>query len=116
MHDRDGRKVPTDASSGVKVLTSSWRLKPTPDSGRPPTSVFAMGTSLQDHADVAGSGDLAECKRPTGVTPEFPGGTYHDVVTDTWPDVHRCFKGTAMGGGGGGGPGGGGVPPPPAGG
>jgi hypothetical protein len=110
MYARYGYVTATDATSGVKVLTSSWRKKSTPDSGRPSTSIFPMGTFLQDYENAAGTGDLDECNGRTGVTPEFPGGIYHYVVTDSWPYVHRCVKGTATGGGGGG------MPPPPPGG
>ncbi len=113
MYARYGYVRATDSASGVKVMSSSWRKKATPDAGRPSTAVFAIGTFLQDYEYVAGSGDLDQCNGRTGVTPEFPGGTYHYMVTDTWPFVHRCVKGTASGGGppGGGPPGG-----PPAGG
>jgi hypothetical protein len=110
MYARYGYVSATDATSGVKALTSSWRKKSTPDSGRPSTSIFPMGTFLQDYEYAAGTGDLDECNGRTGVTPEFPGGIYHYVVTDSWPYVHRCVKGTATGGGGGG------MPPPPPGG
>jgi len=100
MYARYGYVNATNASSGVKVLTSSWRKKSTPDSGRPATSIFPMGTFLQDYEYAAGTGDLDECNGRTGVTPEFPGGIYHYVVTDSWPYVHRCVKGTAASGGG----------------
>jgi hypothetical protein len=111
MYARYGYVTAGDASSGVKVLTSSWRKKSTPDSGRPSTTIFPMGTFLQDYEYAAGSGDLDECNGRTGVTPEFPKGIYHYVVTDTWPYVHRCVKGaTSSGSGTGGMP-----PPPPAG-
>ena len=70
-----------------------------------------MGTFLQDYEYVAGSGDLDECNGRTGVTPEFPKGIYHYVVTDTWPYVHRCVKGTVTAGATGGGAAGG-MPPP----
>jgi len=100
MYARYGYATANNASSGVKVLSSSWRKKSTPDSGRPSTAIFPMGTFLQDYEYAVGSGDLDECNGRTGVTPEFPGGIYHYVVTDTWPFVHRCVKGTATGGAG----------------
>jgi hypothetical protein len=100
MYARYGYVTATDANSGVKVLTSSWRKKSTPDTGRPSTSIFPMGTFLQDYEYAAGTGDLDECNGRTGVTPEFPSGIYHYVVTDSWPYVQRCVKGTATGGGG----------------
>jgi hypothetical protein len=80
-----------------------------------------MGTFAQDYHYVAGSGDLDECNGRTGVTPEFPAGTYFYLITDGYPYVPRCVKGNpAMvedgppGGPGGRGPRGGmlGGPPP----
>ena len=53
-----------------------------------------MGTFVQDWEYVAGLGDLDECNGRTGVTPEFPGGIYHYTVTDTYPFIQRCVKGT----------------------
>jgi hypothetical protein len=107
MYARYGYSTAGDAASGVKVLKSSWRLKSTPDSGRPLTTIFPMGTFLQDYEYASGSGDLDECNGRTGVTPEFPNGTYYYAVTDSWPFVHRCVKGAASGGT---------MPPPPPGG
>jgi len=109
MYARYGHVEASNAQSGVKVLSSSWRKKTSPDSGRPSASIFPLGTFLQDDEYVAGSGDLDECNGRTGVTPEFPKGIYHYVVTDTWPYVHRCVKGTPTGGATGGG-----MPPPRA--
>jgi hypothetical protein len=95
MYARYGYVNANDASSGVKVITSSYRTKATPDAGRPSTDIFPMGTFLQDYEYAAGSGDLDECNGRVGVTPEFPAGVYHYMVTDTWPFVHRCMKGTS---------------------
>jgi hypothetical protein len=104
MYARYGYSSASDASSAIKVLQSSWQKKATPDSGRPSTSIFPMGTFLQDYEYVAGSGDLDECNGRSGVTPEFPAGVYHYLVTDTWPYVQRCIKGSSLVGGGGGPP------------
>ena len=35
----------------------------------------------------------------TGVTPEFPEGTYHYYATDSYPFLQRCVKGTVTGAG-----------------
>jgi hypothetical protein len=115
MYARYGFVDASNAQSGVKVLSSSWRKKTSPDSGRPSATIFSMGTFLQDYEYVAGSGDLDECNGRTGVTPDFPKGIYHYMVTDAWPYVHRCVKGTASASatGGGAGGAGGGMPPPP---
>jgi hypothetical protein len=94
IYARHGYSVASDASSPVKVIASSYRKKLSPDPGRPSTDVFPMGTFTQDHEYVPGSGDLDECNGRVGVTPEFPGGTYHYYVTDTFPFIQRCLKGT----------------------
>lgn len=86
----------TDANnpqSAIKVVSSSWRTKAAPDAGRPAIATFPMGTFTQDYEYVAGSGDLDECNGRTGVTPEFPNGTYHYFITDTFPYIQRCVKG-----------------------
>ncbi len=54
-----------------------------------------MGSFLQDYEYVANLGDLDQCNGRTGVTPEFPNGIYHYLITATFPFVHRCVKGTA---------------------
>ena len=93
VYARHGYTVATDAGSAVKVLTSSYRLKATPDVNRPATSLYPLGTFTQDYEYVAGAGDLDECNGRTGVTPEFPNGTYHYYATDTFPHLQRCVKG-----------------------
>lgn len=74
-------------------MSSSYRLKAAPDANRPATTLFPMGTFLQDHEYVAGLGALDECNGRTGVTPEFPNGIYHYYATDTYPYLQRCVKG-----------------------
>lgn len=94
IYARYGYTVATDASSAIKVLTSSYRTKATPDANRPATTTtYAMGTFTQDYEYVAGLGDLDECNGRTGVTPEFPNGIYHYFATDTFPYLQRCVKG-----------------------
>lgn len=84
----------TDSSSSLKILKSSYQLKTTPDSGRPSTSLFPMGTFTQDYKYVAGSGDLDECNGRFGVTPQFPNGIYYYVATEnTFPYLSRCWTG-----------------------
>jgi YHYH protein len=93
VYARYGYTDPSNSTSAVKVVTGSWQKKATPDADRPPISVFPMGTFTQDYEYIAGSGDLDECNGRTGVTPEFPAGTYHYYVTDTYPYIQRCLKG-----------------------
>lgn len=93
IYARYGYTTASDANSAVKVVTSSYRTKATPDANRPATTTYAMGTFTQDYEYVAGSGDLDECNGRTGVTPEFPKGIYHYYATDTFPHLQRCVKG-----------------------
>lgn len=93
VYARYGHSTATSASSAVRTMVPSWRIKATPDAGRPAVSIFPMGTFTADFEYVAGSGDLDECNGRTGVTPEFPNGTYHYYITDTFPFIQRCVKG-----------------------
>lgn len=43
---------------------------------------------------MKGAGDLDEANGRFGVTPEFPQGTYHYVLTENFPFIPRQFKGT----------------------
>jgi len=89
-----GYTTATSASSALKEMKGSYRVKTTPDSGRPATSLFAMGHFQQDWEYVSGLGDLDECNGRTGVTPEFPSGVYHYYITKTYPFIQRCVKGS----------------------
>ena len=93
VYARYGYSVAGDATSAIKTVKGSFQLKAAPDANRPATSLYPMGTFRQDYQYVAGSGDLDECNGRTGVTPEFPAGTYHYYVTDTYPYFQRCVKG-----------------------
>ncbi len=89
-----GYTTATSASSALKEMKGSYRVKTTPDSGRPATSLFSMGHFQQDWEYVSGLGDLDECNGRTGVTPEFPSGIYHYYITKTYPFIQRCVKGS----------------------
>ena len=89
-----GHTTATDASSALKIMSGSYQIKSTPDSGRPATSLFPMGTFTQDYEYVAGSGDLDECNGRFDVTPEFPSGIYHYYATEnSYPYLPRCWRG-----------------------
>ena len=87
-----GYTNPDDAKSGIKKMTSSYRLK---DGTRPtgPKGKYD-GTYWQDFEYVEGLGDLDQCNGRTGVTPEYPNGIYHYFITDTFPFISRGLKGT----------------------
>jgi YHYH protein len=93
IYARYGFATASSAQSAVRLMVPSWRLKATPDAGRPAVNIFPMGTFTADYEYVAGSGDLDECNGRTGVTPEFPSGTYHYFITETYPYIQRCVKG-----------------------
>ena len=117
-----------DNQSEIIELQPSWRLKDSPDLGRPEILTeltggpgsgsglnipIPMGAFTQDFEYIEGSGDLDECNGRIGVTPEFPDGIYHYMVTNQFPYFSRCLKGdfNGTGGGTGGGGTGGGNPP-----
>ena len=80
------------AGSAVKRLKSSYRLREgTRASG--PGGAFD-GSYVEDFQFVSGAGDLDEANGRFGVTPEFPQGTYHYVLTDDFPFIPRQFRGT----------------------
>jgi hypothetical protein len=93
VYARYGYSTATDATSSIKAMTGSYKTKATPDTNRPATNLYAMGTFKQDWEYVAGSGDLDECNGRIGVTPQFPKGIYHYYATDTYPFAQRCVKG-----------------------
>ena len=93
IYARYGYSEAANAASTLKVVKSSFRVKAAADANRPAASLYPMGTFLQDYEYVAGLGDLDECNGRTGVTPEFPTGTYHYFATDTFPYLQRCIKG-----------------------
>ena len=126
VYARYGYIDPNDPTSELISLQPSWKLKETPDEGRPdtltaliggpgqgttyPNIPIQMGAFTQDFEYEEGYGDLDECNGRLGVTPEFPEGIYYYVVTDEFPFFTRCLKGEFVAGGGGGGGGGDDIP------
>ena len=80
-----------DPDSKIKKMKSSYRLK----KGRRPNGPKGKydGTFVQDYEYVKGEGDLDECNGLFGVTPEYPEGTYHYYITDTFPFIPRKYRG-----------------------
>ena len=88
-----------DASSRLRKMKPSYRLKAGRRPGGDAPGSDAPGgkydgTFIQDFEYVDGLGDLDECNGRTGVTPEYPDGTYYYVLTDTFPMIPRAFRGT----------------------
>ena len=119
IYNNLGRADPRDASTPLKILKSSYAIKQGIRPGGPGGKYD--GTFVADYEYVAGSGDLDECNGLAGVTPEYPRGIYHYVLTEQFPYIPRLYRGTPdasfnrrppPGGGPGGGPGRQGGPPP----
>ena len=77
------------------------------------------GRYSADYEYIEGLGTLDEANGRTGVTPQFPEGTYYYILTDgdEFPSIPRFFRGTpsqdfGFGNGGGGQDGGGQGGPP----
>lgn len=84
---------PKDLKSPLKNARSGYKLKTGDRPGTDGPGGAFDGSFLSDY-EFAKEGDLDECNGRTGPTPEFPGGTYYYVLTDTWPFVPRQFHGT----------------------
>lgn len=86
----------TDSKSGVVEMKSSYRLKSGSRPGDGSTAPCGEYTGIysNDYEYVAGLGTLDEANGRTGVTPEYPNGTYYYVITSAFPQIPRYFKGT----------------------
>ncbi|WP_246541418.1 YHYH protein [Roseibium polysiphoniae] len=78
--------------SSMKKLNSSYAIK----SGTRPSGPGGSynGVFTQDYAYQDGRGDLDQCNGRFAVTPEYPDGTYHYVLTDSFPFIPRCWMGS----------------------
>lgn len=83
-----------DLGSGVRKVRSSYRLRPGPRPGGDHPDGAHDGAFVQDWKYVAGSGDLDECNGAVTRSAEFPNGSYAYFITETYPFVARCWKGT----------------------
>lgn len=94
IYSQWGYGDPQDAASPLKKLRSSYQLR----TGERPSGEDGPGgpydgTVNQDWEYIAGCGDLDECNARFSITPEYPQGTYHYVITDTFPFISRYFLG-----------------------
>ncbi|MEL6357866.1 MAG: YHYH protein, partial [Bacteroidota bacterium] len=85
----------TDANSSIVAMRSSYQLK---TGERPGDGVTAPcgeynGAYSADYEYISGLGTLDEANGRTGVTPEYPAGTYYYVLTDEFPAIPRYFVG-----------------------
>ena len=79
----------------VRQMRSSYRLKQgaRPESESDPGGTYD-GTFVGDYEYVPGLGDLDQCNGRTVQTTDFPNGTYAYFLTEEWPVIPRCFRGT----------------------
>lgn len=86
----------TDTTSEIIEMTSSYSLKSgtRPGNGTTAPCDDYNGIYSNDYEYVAGLGFLDEVNGRTGVTPEYPSGTFYYVITDGFPSIPRYFKGT----------------------
>lgn len=92
IYARWGYTDANDSSSAIVSVQGSYELRTGTRSSGPGGTYD--GTFIQDWEYVAGSGDLDECNGRTGITPEYPQGTYHYYLTDDYPYVPNCVFGT----------------------
>ncbi len=90
-----GHADPMDPASPLVELRPGYQLKPGTRPAPPdgPGNAYD-GTFTHDWEYVAGTGDLDQANGRFGVTPEFPDGTYHYVLTKAYPCIPRYFHGT----------------------
>jgi hypothetical protein len=88
-----GYTDPRDPSSPLITLRSGYRLK---GGRRPAGGPGGMhdGVFVEDYVWDERQGDLDQANGRFGATPEFPNGTYHYVLTDTFPYIPRFYRGT----------------------
>ena len=90
-----GYAVADDSTSGLAILSSGYQLKSglRPGDGESAPCGEYTGIYTADYEYVTGLGDLDECNGRSGVTPEYPQGTYYYVVTEDFPLIPRYFRG-----------------------
>ncbi|NOG60044.1 MAG: YHYH protein [Proteobacteria bacterium] len=92
VYSHYGYSDAADPNSEIVKLRSSYRVKSGSRSGGPGGTYD--GTYSKDYEYVDGLGDLDQCNGRTGVTPEHSEGTYYYVITDGFPMIPRCWKGS----------------------
>jgi hypothetical protein len=92
IYTSHGHSAANDATSALKKMRSSYRLKKGERSGGPGGKYDGKFTA--DYEYLAASGDLDECNGRFGVTPEYPQGIYHYYITEEFPYIGRSWHGT----------------------
>ncbi len=92
IYNSFGHTDSKDAKSALKVLKSSFRVK---EGTRPSGPGGAYdGKFVADYEYVKDQGDLDECNGRVAVTPDYPDGIYHYVLTKDFPFIPRQYRGT----------------------
>lgn len=89
-----GYKNPQDKNSGLKKLKSSYRFKTGTRPSAPGPGGRYDGAFTEDYEYVKALGDLDDSNGRFGITPEYPQGTYHYVITAEYPFIPRSYKGS----------------------
>lgn len=91
-----GYSSANDVNSTITEMSSSYRLKTgtRPGDGITAPCDLYNGIYSADYEYIEGLGTLDEANGRTGITPEFPNGTYYYVLTDAFPSIPRYFRGT----------------------
>lgn len=84
---------PTNPKSSIRKIRSSYHLKQGSRAAGEPNGNYD-GSFAQDFTYVAGSGDLDECNGRFSKLPNYPNGSYAYFLTDEFPFIPRCLKGT----------------------
>ncbi|WP_407556821.1 YHYH protein [Winogradskyella sp. 4-2091] len=86
----------SDSNSSVISMASSYQLKSGSRGGDGITVPCGDydGVYSNDYEYISGLGTLDEANGRTGITPEYPSGTYYYVLTDEFPSIPRYFRGT----------------------
>ncbi len=87
---------PDNISSSITSLASGFTLKTGSRPGNGITAPSGSYTGLYYEDYEYSTSTLDECNGRWGKTPEFPSGTYYYVLTDNYPYIPRCFKGTVV--------------------
>lgn len=82
-------------NGNVVKMTSSYRLKSGNRPGGDAPGGRYDGAFVQDWTYVKGAGSLDECNGAYVKTADYPQGTYAYFLTETFPVIPRCLKGTA---------------------
>ena len=96
IYNKYGFMNADNANSPLIEMIPSFRLK---SGDRPGDGVDAPcgtynGIYSNDYEYIPDLGHLDECNGRTGVTPDYPDGTYYYVITESFPSIPRCFVGT----------------------